>query len=377
MKRFFHGGSPRIAILLSILFAGAINRSNVPQSADTVSVASVSARMSEPIQFPFLPLTSLDTLWFQVSGTLCNLRCHHCFISCAPDNHTLGLMKFEQVKAYLDESVKYGVKEYYFTGGEPFINPDIFRILEATLAIGPATVLTNATRFTEEKVARLAGLRDGSIYSLELRVSIDGFSPKTNDPIRGEGTFDLAVNGVRMLVAHSFLPIITSMRSWSLEDDESFLAEFKKRLAEIGYARPRMKLLPSLKIGQEVLRDRGYGKDEFVSAGMMIGYDTSLLLCHNSRVVSASGVHVCPILVDRPDARLGTTLQDACKGYSLRHHVCSTCYTFGALCSNATGGESTVATGKAASARAPLAAAASPQQTDQRREMETRLTLIS
>ena len=158
MKRFFHGGSPRIAILLSSLFAGAINRSNVPQSADTVSVASVSARMSEPIQFPFLPLTSLDTLWFQVSGTLCNLRCHHCFISCAPDNHTRGLMKFEQVKAYLDESVKYGVKEYYFTGGEPFINPDIFRILEATLAIGPATVLTNATRFTEEKVARLAAL---------------------------------------------------------------------------------------------------------------------------------------------------------------------------------------------------------------------------
>jgi AdoMet-dependent heme synthase len=333
--------------------------------------------MSEPIQFPFLSLTSLDTLWFQVSGTLCNLRCHHCFISCAPDNHTLGLMKFEQVKGYLDESVKHGVKEYYFTGGEPFINPDIFRILEATLAIGPATVLTNAMRFTEEKVARLAALRDGSIYSLELRVSIDGFSPETNDPIRGEGTFDLAMNGVRMLVAHGFLPIITSMRSWPLEDDESFLAEFKKRLVEIGYIRPRMKLLPSLKIGQEALRDHGYGKHEFISAEMMIGYDASLLLCHNSRVVSASGVHVCPILVDRPDARLGTSLQDACKGYSLRHHVCSTCYTFGALCSNATGVESTVATGKAATARTPPAPAPSHARTDARREVETRRPLIS
>jgi AdoMet-dependent heme synthase len=285
---------------------------------------------------PFLPLRSLDMLWFQVSGTLCNLRCNHCFISCSPDNRTLGLMTFEQFKPYLDESIRYGVKEYYFTGGEPFINPDIFEILEATLTVGPATVLTNATRFTEEKIARLAALRDASEYSLELRVSIDGFSPETNDPIRGPGTFDQAMNGVRMIVAAGFLPIITSMRSWPMHEDDEFLREFKARLAEIGYTRPRMKLLPSLKIGQEALRDHGYGEFEFVTEEMMRGYDETQLLCHNSRVVSDRGVHVCPILVDKPDAQLGTTLEDSLKGYRLRHQACSTCYTFGALCSNAT-----------------------------------------
>jgi AdoMet-dependent heme synthase len=299
--------------------------------------------MPEKLLFPTLPLTSLDTLWFQVAGTLCNLRCHHCFISCAPDNHTFGLMTFEEVKRHLDDSVRLGVKEYYFTGGEPFINPDIFPILEATLAIGPATVLTNATRFTEEKVRQLAAMRDGSIYSLELRVSIDGVSPETNDPIRGEGTFELAMNGVRLLVAHGFLPIITSMRSWPIEDDEQFLLTFKERLAEIGYDRPRMKLLPSLKIGQEARRDRGYSRTEFLTEEMMVGYDASLLLCHNSRIVSDRGVHVCPILVDRPDAKLGTTLTDALRPFELRHQACSTCYTFGALCSNATGSEATSA----------------------------------
>jgi sulfatase maturation enzyme AslB (radical SAM superfamily) len=293
--------------------------------------------MADKIRFPYLPLTSLDTLWFQVAGTLCNLRCHHCFISCSPENHTFGLMTLDQVKSYLDESVKFGVKEYYFTGGEPFINPEIFEILEATLAIGPATVLTNATRFNEEKIARLARIAATSIYSLELRVSIDGFSPETNDPIRGEGTFVKAIEGLRLLVAHGFLPIITSMRSWPIQDDEMFLAEFKKRLAGIGYTRPRLKLLPSLKIGQEALRDHGYTQHEFVSQEMMVGYDESQLLCHNSRVVSDRGVHVCPILVDRADARLGDSLADACKGYKLRHQACSTCYTFGALCSNASG----------------------------------------
>ena len=245
-------------------------------------------------------------------------------------------MKFDQFKRYLDESVEYGVKEYYFTGGEPFINPDIFEILEATMAVGPATVLTNATRFTEEKVKRLARIGDGSIYSLELRVSIDGFNPGTNDPIRGEGTFDKAMAGVKMLVEQGLLPIITSMRSWPMQEDGFFLSEFKSRLKAIGYRHPRMKLLPSLKIGQEALRDRGYGKFEFVTEEMMQGYDVDQLLCHNSRIASEKGVHVCPILVDRPDARLGLTLADAMQGYKLRHQACSTCYAFGALCSNAT-----------------------------------------
>ena len=121
---------------------------------------------STDARFPFLPLASLDSLWFQISGTLCNLRCHHCFISCSPVNDTLGLMSFKQFKLHLDESVKYGVKEYYFTGGEPFINRDIYRILEATLAVGPATVLTNGTRFDRGKARDLARIRDGSIYSL-------------------------------------------------------------------------------------------------------------------------------------------------------------------------------------------------------------------
>lgn len=289
------------------------------------------------MNFPYLPLTSLDTLWFQVAGTLCNLRCHHCFISCSPENHTLGMMKFEPFKQKLDESLRYGVKEYYFTGGEPFINPDIFKMIEATLAVGPLTILTNGTRFTEEKISRLAKLRDASEYSLELRVSIDGFSPETNDPIRGEGTFEMAISGVELLVRHGFLPIITSMRSWAIQDDQEFLAEFKARLLEIGYTRPRMKLLPSLKIGQEALRDHGYKKNEFLTEEMMVGFDVEQLLCHNSRVVSSTGVHVCPILVDQPAARLGETLEDAMHGYTLRHQACTTCYWFGAICSNATG----------------------------------------
>ena len=94
---------------------------------------------------PHVQLTHLDQLWFQVAGTLCNLTCHHCFISCSPKNDTFGHLTLPQVQDYLSQSVELGVKEYYFTGGEPFLNRELVPMLTETLHYGPATVLTNGT----------------------------------------------------------------------------------------------------------------------------------------------------------------------------------------------------------------------------------------
>jgi AdoMet-dependent heme synthase len=284
---------------------------------------------------PTQELDHLDTLWFQIAGTLCNLRCNHCFISCSPENHTLGMMTLEQFLPHLQDAVRLGVKEFYFTGGEPFANPDLLKILEATLQVGPATVLTNATLFSRQVVTQLISMRDASIYSLELRVSMDGFSPETNDPLRGPGTFKRIMRGIKLLLDGGFLPIITAMRSWPIERDEVELGKFKACLTEIGYRCPRIKLLPSLKIGQEALRDRGYSEHDYITKSMMTGYDSSQLICSNSRVVSTRGVHVCPILVDQSDSILGAQLSTAKKSFELRHHACLTCYRYGALCSNA------------------------------------------
>src|SRR5436305_1294315 len=123
---------------------------------------------------PVVPLVHLDDLWFQVAGTVCNLTCRHCFISCSPHNHNFGFLDLETIRRRLEESVSLGVKEYYFTGGEPFLNPDMTAILELTLHYGPATVLTNGTVFKDAWLERLRRAEEKSLYSLEFRVSIDG-----------------------------------------------------------------------------------------------------------------------------------------------------------------------------------------------------------
>jgi molybdenum cofactor biosynthesis enzyme MoaA len=283
-------------------------------------------------------LTHLDDLWFQVAGTLCNLECLHCFISCSPHNHSFGFLDLETVRRALDESEALGVREYYFTGGEPFLNRDMVAILELTLRYGPATVLTNGTVFKDEWLARLRRAEDASPYSLEVRVSIDGYTAEANDAVRGAGTFERALRGVRQLLAHGFLPIVTVARTDGADDDASLFAGFIELLRQSGYDRPRVKILPTLRIGAEVTRCRGYRDEERVTPEMMEGFDAGLLLCSHGRVITDRGVWVCPILLDAPDARLGATLAEAQGGYPLRHHACHTCYQYGTLCANATGG---------------------------------------
>ena len=288
---------------------------------------------------PVVPLAHLDDLWFQVGGTLCNLECRHCFISCSPHNHSFGFLGLEQVRKALDESVPLGVKEYYFTGGEPFLNRDMVPILELTLRYGPATVLTNGTVFKEEWLERLARAEAASPYSLEFRVSIDGFTAEQNDAVRGPGSFERALNGIKQLLAHGFLPVITAARTRDDEDDDALFDGFVRLLRSIGCDRPRLKILPTLRIGAEERRQRGYHDAERVTPEMMEGFDQALLICNHSRVVTDRGVFVCPILIEAPDARLGATLDESLTAYPLRHRACYTCYQYGTLCSNASSGQ--------------------------------------
>ncbi len=291
--------------------------------------------MNALLPAPWIDIPHLDHLWFQITGTLCNLTCSHCFIGCSPKNHAFGFLSLADVRRRLDESVALGVKEYYFTGGEPFLHPDMPAILAMTLDYGPATVLTNGTVLKDEWLATLRAADDASRYSLEFRVSIDGCSAEMNDPVRGVGTFARAMQGVRKLVQHGFLPIITAAQVWPSEQDREVIEGFLTILREIGCSRPRLKILPTLQLGAEEQRTRGYLPAERLTTDMLEGYDRAQLVCHHSRLVSDRGVHVCPILIESADSLLGQSLGESLRPFAMTHGACTTCYQYGAICSNA------------------------------------------
>jgi MoaA/NifB/PqqE/SkfB family radical SAM enzyme len=281
---------------------------------------------------PEIALTSLDTLWFQAGGTVCNLACTHCFVSCSPTNHTHEFLTLAQVRGYLDEAARLGVREYYFTGGEPFLNPEMEAILEAALAQGPANVLTNGLLLDPERCARLKALADGSDYSLDLRVSLDGYDAASNDPIRGAGTFEKILAGIRNLHAAGLNPVITVTEVCREASTDSGKERFFALLRSLGIERPRLKILPLFQIGAEAERGGTYQSWQRLREGDAPEEGWDHLQCSSCRMVTDQGVWVCPILVNEPAARMGETLADSLGAFPLEHPACWTCHVYGVSC---------------------------------------------
>lgn len=283
--------------------------------------------------FPAQPLLHLDALWIQVGGTLCNLACTHCFVTSGPGETRHALMSRAEVRARVAEAAAFGVKELYFTGGEPFLNPDLEDILADSLAVAPCTVLTNGTLFTRARVARLAALAAAARYALELRVSLDGLEPATHDAFRGPGAFERALAGLRALSDAGLLPIATVTRNTD-EDPLAFRARCLAMLAREGVRVPRLKVLPMFRLGRETERTRGYAAAETLATLPPEAFDPHRLQCGSCRAVSSQGVFVCPLLVDEPGGRMGDTLAAAAGPFPLRHGACHTCWLTGMTCAN-------------------------------------------
>lgn len=281
---------------------------------------------------PSVPLVALDTLWFQVAGTICNIECTHCFISCSPRNRSHEMMTLAEVERRLAEARELGVREYYFTGGEPFMNREIIPILEATLRQGPATVLTNGMLLRPEICRRLKALFDGSDHSLDIRVSLDGFDAASHDAIRGRGVWERAMTGIGNLIEAGLNPVITVTTAAEGIESAGGRARFLEVLRELGIEKPRLKVLSLFRIGAEEARTRAYEEWERLSPELVSAEDLAALQCASGRMVTSRGVYVCPILIEEQAAKMGESLRDSLRPFPLSYGACHTCWADGVTC---------------------------------------------
>jgi hypothetical protein len=241
-------------------------------------------------------------------------------------------MTLAEIRPHLAEAARLGAREYYFTGGEPFLNPEMTEIVAAALERGPVTVLTNGVLLTPALCAELGAIAAASPYSLDLRVSLDGLDAAANDAIRGAGSFERALDGLRNLAAAGFVPVLTVTAVSPATATPDGRERFLDLLRSLGISRGRLKVLPLFRIGAEVDRGGPYEPWQRIGEGDAGDAGFEHLQCASCRVVTDQGVWVCPILVNDPTARMGPTLADALGSYPLRHAACWTCHVEGATC---------------------------------------------
>ncbi len=173
------------------------------------------------------PPPGIRELWLQINNA-CNLTCTHCLVSSGPGGAP-GVDPAALVRL-VDRAKDLGMERLYVTGGEPFLRKDLVDLAKRVTETHGCEliVLTNATVF---QGAIRKGLEALDRTLVKMQVSIDGASPATNDPIRGEGTFVKALDGAKLL---SDLGFEVSLTTVTTEENLGELAEIPAIVKRVG-----------------------------------------------------------------------------------------------------------------------------------------------
>lgn len=309
---------------------------SAPIIAAKFSDPAVTARGERRARVEFDRLT---TLWVN-TGTLCNLTCAHCYIQSSPTNDKLAYFRRTDLAAYLDEieALSLGTREIAFTGGEPFMNPDIVAMLGDVLARGlRVLVLTNAMKPMHHHKAALKELRAEYGPNLVIRVSLDHFEAARHDEERGAGSFAATLKGLHWLAGEGFSLRIAGRTRWGGDEAgmrAGFAALFQREGIAADCADPDILVLfPEMDETAEVpeITEACWG---------ILGVAPRDIMCASSRMVvrrrgaAAASVLACTLIAYDDGFEMGATLADALRPVALNHPHCARfCVLGGGACS--------------------------------------------
>ncbi|MGA3401945.1 MAG: radical SAM protein [Acetobacteraceae bacterium] len=284
-------------------------------------------------------LRALDTLWFN-TGTLCNLTCRNCYIESSPRNDRLAYLTRDEVRGYLDEIARDRLPTGVigFTGGEPFMNPDIIGMLDDVLSRGfRALVLTNAMAPLRKLRPRMLALRDRYGKRLTIRVSLDHYTPAVHEAERGKRSWAPTIDGLVWLARNDFALDVAGRR-FTGEPEDVVRAGYARLFGALNvpvdaFDPVRLMLFPEMDPGRDV--------PEITTACWGILHKSpDDVMCASSRmVVKRKGaphpvVLACTLLAYDERFELGHTLAEAARSVALNHPYCASfCVLGGAACS--------------------------------------------
>ncbi|RPE71550.1 4Fe-4S single cluster protein [Pacificibacter maritimus] len=285
-------------------------------------------------------LTNPQTLWFN-TGTLCNITCVNCYIDSSPKNDALVYITTEEVTAYLDEleGLDWDLREIAFTGGEPFMNPDMIDMTRAALARGyEVLILTNAMQPMQRPAvqAGLVALNREFPNKLTLRISLDHWSQENHDEMRGLGSFSRTLDGMDWLRDAGISMAVAARSLWHETDAEArsgFADLYRARNYKIDAQNPAITVIfPEMDARVEV-------PEITTECWGILDKSPDSVMCASSRMVvkrkgEAPSVAACTLLPYDRQFDLGVTLKEAQKDVALNHpHCAKFCVLGGASCS--------------------------------------------
>jgi len=284
----------------------------------------------------FIEARNIKTLWFN-TGTLCNIECKNCYIESSPKNDSLAYLTFEEVKSFIDETIdkNLGTNEIGFTGGEPFMNKDIMKMIDYSLKKElKVLVLSNAMKPMLNRTKELIKLNHSN---LTIRVSIDHYEKEKHEEIRGKNTYDVMMQGLKWLNENNFNYTLATRLLWNEKEEDlrkNFGTFIKNNNLRLDTNSPK-ELVTFAEMDEKIDTP-----EITTSCWDILNKDPNDVMCSWSRMVVRKknsknpSVIACTLLPYADEFDLGETLTNSLQKIYLNHKHCSKfCVLGGSSCS--------------------------------------------
>ena len=284
----------------------------------------------------FIEARNIKTLWFN-TGTLCNIECKNCYIESSPKNDSLAYLTFEEVKSFIDEAIdkNLGTNEIGFTGGEPFMNKDIMKMIDYSLRKHlKVLVLSNAMKPMLNRTKELIKLNHSN---LTIRVSIDHYEKEKHEEIRGKNTYDVMLQGLKWLNENNFNYTLATRLLWKEKEEDlrkNFGTFIKNNNLKLDTYSPK-ELVTFAEMDEKIDTP-----EITTSCWDILNKDPNDIMCSWSRMVVRKknsknpSVIACTLLPYADEFDLGETLTNSLQKIYLNHKHCSKfCVLGGSSCS--------------------------------------------
>ena len=287
--------------------------------------------------------SGVEDLWI-MQGSVCDLKCKHCYIASSPQNNRLEQITPAELRPHLEEARQLGVRTIYFTGGEAFVNDDVLRgrsarnddflgNLAMALDIAPVEILTNGRRYIRHHFEALRELQEKYPERMTVRITLESPNRAVHDGLRGRGTFEQTVETILMLARMDFRVVVTGEREFvGSETDEAIREAYQSLFAEHGVTVAVNLIENVLEMGFQLVHLSGSGKaprpETFVTTNCfaILNKAPETLMCHFSRCLQKIGGQIryypCPVIYDDPQFDLGSTLGESLRRVHIAHKNC-------------------------------------------------------
>ena len=301
---------------------------------DGEAPASPGASASATDAYGYIDPHTLEELWFH-TGTACNLACPFCLEGSRPGDNRLNRVRLADVRPFIDEAVEIGVRQFSFTGGEPFIIKDFVNILNYASSLRPCLVLTNGTAPVSKRIQQIEKLARNP-QPISFRISIDYPEADRHDAGRGRGSYEEAWQGLSLLHDRGFR--VSLARQADVDEDSAAIdGQFRHEFERRG--------LPSdttIVKFPDFMAPGAHPSVPRVTENCMTTFQSETsrraFMCAFSKMVVKIGgkmrVYACTLVDDDPDYDLGGSLRESMQSrIMMRHHRCYSCFAFGSSCS--------------------------------------------